>query len=229
MALPTLKSISVDQKSRDIVYGFIKRMEKSLSLKNIPSEINDICLAFYYFPEFFDKARPDRFKISADKLTVTNFEYCNVWSHTIYMKQWIESESHEIVKWTFKISRKEHHANIYLSLVSGYSETTLMNDFSSTHKPNYSLSDVGSTLKNGKLYKTSRSLDEFRNGSIVTVTLDLQKYQLLSQVDNGRNMVAFENIEHEKDIQYIFVVQLPLEKDCVTLKDLVLCTINVFE
>ena len=81
-----------DQKTIDLVYGYIKRLERSLSIRFIPSEIYDVCLEFYYFPEYFDKATEDYFYISDDKLTIkciddTSYEY-----HTIYMKQWIHSD-----------------------------------------------------------------------------------------------------------------------------------------
>ena len=71
----TLQNVKfADKRTRSIVYGFIRRIENSLSISNIPTEIYDIFLAFYYCPEFFDKARLDCFKISDDKLKITNIK-----------------------------------------------------------------------------------------------------------------------------------------------------------
>ena len=64
---------NADQRAKDIVYGYVRKMEKSLKLSPIPAEMSNLCLLFYYFPELFYNARSDYFKISEDDLTLMHF------------------------------------------------------------------------------------------------------------------------------------------------------------
>ena len=77
---------------------------------------------------YFDNARKDCFKISDDKLTITNIEKISDFDHTIYMKHWIDSTSNQIIKWRFKINEHQtwHH---YFGLASTFSEEALEEDF----------------------------------------------------------------------------------------------------
>ena len=106
--MDSLQSVKcADQRAKDIVYGFIKHMEQSLALRAIPTEIYDIFLAFYYFGEYFYKAREDCFKISDDKSTITCIKDCSYTNHTIYLEQIIPSLSKEIISWTFRVNKRQ--------------------------------------------------------------------------------------------------------------------------
>ena len=221
MALKTAKS--VDQKTRDIVYGFVKRMEKSLWFRNIPTEIYELCLAFYFLPEFFDKARRDCFKISDDKLTVTCIKRCNYNQHTIYMKKWIESTSCCIAKWRFKINDRPSMPTstsfTFCGLASAYSEIMLVMDFSS-RAPNYSLGHGGQRFFNRYPAEDSTTkMPTYKSGDIVTFTLDLDKNIFLCRVNESDDVVVFEDVVQKDDVKYIFVMQLAEKGNSVTLLD----------
>ena len=102
-SLSKLKAI--DQTSKDAVFGYIKQFEKSLILNNIPMAVYYLCLAYYYFAEYFDKFREDCFKLSDDKWTIKCIKQCHADFHTIYMKKWFHSQTNKIIKWTLKMNK----------------------------------------------------------------------------------------------------------------------------
>ena len=165
----------VDQRTKDIVYGFIKRMEKSLLLKHIPIEIYDICLAFYYFPEFFNKAREDCFKISDDKLTITAIMDCSYHKHTIFMKRWIDSNTNIIAKWRFRINNISLHGCSFFWFSKQLLGDVLLLDFAYAQIPNYSISYDQARYINSDDVDDATEIPPFDTGNVVTFTLDLIK------------------------------------------------------
>ena len=97
---------SIDQKTKDLVLGWIREVEEQVKSRNISLMVSYVCLAHYYIPEYFDKARQDSFMISEDKRRITSITNWESEEHTIYMKHWIHSMSNKIAKWTFKINQK---------------------------------------------------------------------------------------------------------------------------
>ena len=104
--MSSLKKVKLTtQMTKDRVFGFVRRIEQALeSYRNIPVIISYLCLAYYSISEYFDKARTDCFKITDDKLTITNIKKCIDEKHTIFMKQWIDSQCDLICEWLFKIN-----------------------------------------------------------------------------------------------------------------------------
>ena len=201
------------------MYGFIKRTEKSLALKAIPTEIYDIFLAFYYFGEYFDKARDDWFKISDDKLTITSTEHCDYSNHTIYMKQIFHSLSNEIIEWTFKIN--ELKDVLFFGVTNANCNKNLCRDYGMNDTPNYGISEDSEVYANGSGYFASdhntESPDKFKTGSIVRFTLDLKNGVILFKVDDGNNATVVKDIKQGMGVVYIFVLQLYKKDDSVTL------------
>lgn len=199
--MQSLQSLKwVDQKCKDIVYGFIKQMEKSLKLKTIPFEIFNIFLAFYYGCEYFNKSMEGSFKISDDRLSITANEDCADDNyHTIYMNQSVESLSEEIICWTFKVNKLRGYT--YFGVTNAKSKQILEDDHgmcladptNPTDDPNY--------------------LD----GQSITFTLDLIKGELLFKVEDDPDNVVCQDVEKENDIAYVFVIQLDKKDASVTL------------
>ena len=98
----------IDQRTKFIVFGYIRQYEEKLLLYiNISRGVCYLCLAYYFLGEHFEKAG-NQFTISDDKMTVTKkeesyvYEYSN-WNNTAYGKLWIDSTIPQIIKWKFKI------------------------------------------------------------------------------------------------------------------------------
>ena len=96
-----LQSIKyADEKEKNLIFGYIHDMEKTLEFDFVPPLIAHLIFLFYYVSEYFDRA-PGSFKISEDKLTVTNVSNGG-WSHTIYCHYPIQSISELVYEWIFK-------------------------------------------------------------------------------------------------------------------------------
>ena len=55
----TLQDVkNIDERTKDIVFGYIRRLQLLLSRDNVPSLVSHWCLLYYYQREFFRK-HPD--------------------------------------------------------------------------------------------------------------------------------------------------------------------------
>ena len=205
-----------DQRVKDLCYGYSKQMEKLFKLSSIPKEIVDIFLMYYYFPEFFDKARKDRFTISADKMTIENIEFSTDHEHTIFMKQWIDSLSNKLIKWRFRINKFRGNY-MYFGLSSGYDQNSINRDFSVHQNPAYMWTNYAMAFFNNEQKWTTEYNCRWGAGSNVLLSLDLPKATLFCQVDDGDESVVFEKIERRQDLKYILVLQMHYQS--VTLLD----------
>ena len=95
---PLQNSRAADYKSHHVVFGYVHDMELELQLMEIASLIINVILGFYYNPEFITKYLDEYFKVSDDRLTITNIKEIDVCEHGIYLNQWIESTSKSITK-----------------------------------------------------------------------------------------------------------------------------------
>ena len=222
-SLKRVKSGSVDIKTKNLVFGWIRNVDALIKSNNIPMAIYYLCLAYYYFPEYFHKAREDRFKISDDKLTITCFKNCSYLHHTIYMKYIIKSMKDNIIKWVFKIN--EHPANgckIYFGIVCGYSEDALTSDCTSHHEPHYFVSNKGYKYYSHGRSGHSASMNEIPNRTKVSFILNLPRTEFSVQIDNESAIVLFSDIRKRNDIDYQFFLQLQETHDSVTLLDFII-------
>ena len=81
-----------NQKSKDLVFGFIKKAQTLLPSStsfNIPALIAHVCLVYYYLNEYFDPEYIDTFEFedkefeAKDCIVKTNESWCCVYLHTI--------------------------------------------------------------------------------------------------------------------------------------------------
>eukprot|EP01084_Bolivina_argentea_P037168 68723_1 len=102
----------INDRCKDIVFGYIRSMECKFSDWNIPDMISYICLSFYYHGEHFAK-KGNNVELSNNKMTITQIKkfikkskYCRNWESELlynatYCNVWIESNLNKIAKWTF--------------------------------------------------------------------------------------------------------------------------------
>lgn len=216
----------VDQTTKDAVFGYVRRIEKELiKTNNIPIAITHLFLAYYYFPEYFDKAREDSFEISEDKLTITSIKFCQFGDHTIFMKYRIDSLSNRTIKWTFKLNKlgvySDYHP-MYFGLVScSYSDILLQGDFSTSKRPNYSISCDGARTAN-YIHRTKIEGLSFDEEDTVTFTLNLPQSSFSCTINNNKDTVIYDDIKKETDIYYTFVMQLQNKDDSITLLNFII-------
>ena len=220
--MPSLKKIkTADNSSKDTVFGFVRHIEQSSNIGNIPIAIYYLCLAFYYHLRFV--ARKDRFKISHDGLTITNINTCSFKDHTIFLNQCINSQSSKIIKWKFKINQTGGY-RIYFGLVSKISQKSLISDFTNIQNcPNYAVSNDNGRFIDGTEYEGPPLNDyKYTTGDQITYTLNLKNQTFSCQINHASDIICFNYIECDKNIDYTLVLQLSKEGDSVSLLDFII-------
>eukprot|EP01084_Bolivina_argentea_P253347 425531_1 len=216
--MSTLQAVkNVNKRTKLTVFGYIREQELRQSF-NIPLLISYTCLVYYYVPEFITKARNDYFKVSTDKLTVTNNkEYCNSYFQTIYLNQWIHSTSKMISKWIFYINKQNESAT-YFGLAS--KDNSSMKTFTN-HKPNYSVSSFGYKYSHQTVDNNVVKQAKVDTGDTITFILDLsdeKKGMIKFQVNKKETVILFDNVETGNDIKYKMCLQITAKSSSVTLK-----------
>ena len=79
-----------DQKSKDLVFGFIKEAQgllPSSTYYNIPALVAHVCLVYYYLNEYFDPENIESFEFqdeeAKDCIVKTNNLWCCAYLHTV--------------------------------------------------------------------------------------------------------------------------------------------------
>ena len=212
---------SADSKSNHIVIGYIHEIESQLNFPEITSLIIHMILGFYYQNEFIAKYREDCFEVSEDKLTITNTKFIGFLAHSIYFNQWIESTSHIIVKWTFKMNKViEEGTKFYFGLVS--KETDTLSDFCSAsdeYTPNYAVCGDGQLWNDGRWVGNSDTLTELMEDDLVTFILDLSvgKFKCSIQDRVEETELFAVSIGLSDPIRYKFALQMGTKGNSVIL------------
>ena len=213
-------STKADSRSEHIVFGYLRNMDSIFSLSShIPPLVSHLCLRFYYIFECIDRVRTDCFKISDDRLTVTNIKQCG-YDHTIFLCKWIESTSKSIVTWKFERNGTDSVGTIGFGIISIDEESLLKIDFCSTlpkYEPNYSVYDVGYKFKHGKSEKNMSHHVIHKN--VATFILNLSDATFSCLDAKGDIMILFEDVRIAQDIKYKFVVQIRYQGDYIKLID----------
>ena len=217
---PLENAKSADHKTECIVFGYIHGMKLKLKLTEIASLITHMILGFYYNPEFITKFLDKHFKVSQDKLTITNIKPTDFRSHSIYLNQWINSTESSITKWTFKINnlRKVGGTELYFALVSFQNDPShdLTGPFS-IYRPNYCVNDWGRKYENAA--NAASSGFKLNTGSVITFTLDLISREWSAKVHDKTDKIKLFDVEVGTNIKYKFGLQIVTMGNTVTLVD----------
>eukprot|EP01084_Bolivina_argentea_P173913 301256_1 len=205
-----------------IVFGYIREHESS-ELIIIPSLISYTCLTYCFVHEYFAKALEDYFKISNDKMMVTNIKgKIGVGFHTIYCNQWINTSSNIIAKWTFFIKSCDGNTDgMFFGLAS--KDKRIDKDFcGKDNGPCYQISSLEYKFSHG--YFPGIYIGKafyWKSNDTITFILDLTNIMgtLSIKINDKQQMVIFHDIEKGNDIKYKMAVQLCDKNDCVILKE----------
>eukprot|EP01084_Bolivina_argentea_P118376 210050_1 len=200
----------VNKKFKYCVFGYIRESESKLELPPIPMLISYICLSYYYFADFFSKAREDHFKISNDKLTITNIKYCDYRNHSIFLNEWIDATSNTIVTWTFTF-KNTNDVIVGLAL-----EEDINEDFCFGKKPTYAIASWGGNFLNGMM-RGNFTQPVFGGNDNVEFVLNLKNGTFGCRIGNKPINIAFENVSRHNGIKYKLAMQLRTIEDAVTI------------
>ena len=207
----------IDQRTKFVVFGYIREYENKLSLYiNISPGICYICLAYYFLGEYFEKAG-NQFIISNDKMTVTKkqesykYEYSN-WNNTAYGKLWINSTIPQIIKWKFKINELGCLSGICFCLVSkdNRCNENCMSRDSKKDYPNYGFCNKLLTIINDDeaIEEKSDDAEKFEKNDIVLMIFNTIKREFYCQNADQINLITIKNIKIGDNIRYKMAIQM---------------------
>ena len=205
--------------TNSLVSGYVREHRRSLKLTTIPILITYLIAGFYHLQEFIKKAREDRFRISNDKLTVTNVCFCAFREQGIYLNERIDSMSDYSFTWTFRINKLKHR--MYFGLVSKHAP--LHNYFLQTHyKPCYQISNKRSVWK--YVVNTTNWISNpmrpdlvFGTGDEVSFTLDLKQQTLSCTINNDKGFVLFDDIDKKEELKWGMCLAIQEMEDSISL------------
>ena len=206
---------NADKRSKYTVFGYTRKLEESLKLQTIPPIVLYLCIAYIYNPEFFARVREDAFKISDDKLSVTNIQEI-LWSqHCIYLNQWIESTSKSIVTWIFKMD-KMRGGKYLASFVIISKEKDV--EQQPRDMPYYEFLDNGSIGTADKGCASNKDA-AFGENDQVKIKLNLSKATVSIQINDKDEIICDSAVQISEDIKYKMALLLSPSDAIVSLKE----------
>ena len=210
----TLKQI--DNRYKYTVFGYLRLMEKELSLHSLPKIILYLCLSSYY-GEYFSKSHG--IEISKDGRTSTKIEESMSWENISYGNLWIDSLSDKIATWTLKLDYfgiKYPLPMTYIYIVSNDNFQNI-DCIHSTPSPNYGFnaSALECALRRDTLqpsaYCVNNEITHQRWGRLkirekFQVILNLKNETIGFKKINQTERVLFERIEIRRDLHYKLAV-----------------------
>ena len=203
--LNKLKQIKNDDKL--IVFGYVKQLQKKLSLQNIPQVITYICLAYYHLEiDYFEKCRGLNIKISHDQHNAAKIGS----GHTVYhydiafCKLWIRTWIQQIMTWKLRIDRLR--SSIIIRFVPSESELT----------GSYGIRSNGDTFTLGSCTRVNAP-KSFHSGDISTLIMNTINRTISMKTNDSDTQTIFEKIAIGNDIKYKLCVTFPNAGSAVTI------------
>ncbi len=205
---PFILAKEASESTKSVVYGYLRRIYPLFS-----DLVFYICLMYYYESEYFDKCGEGHI-ISDDKRTVTRSVF-GVWNSTVYCHKWINSNTNNIITWTFKIAKNEDRG-IAVGICS--SDDCLNGDFQAGTVPSYSICTNGYMFIGG-LYTPAHQYEKlFEQSNIISIILDLKQAKLCYKL-NDKLKDLITGITKRDDVRYKFAIAMTNEGDCIELMD----------
>lgn len=221
MALDFHALQDVDQKEKDIVFGYMKDINQSIEIDYIiPSLVLHSCLLYYYQPEYFaiiaTEDNEQSVNISNDKMTVSLIP--NQWA-SCFGNVEIHSMSKRICRWSIRVKGEGGVSNAKL-LVVGVSGNGSLSDvfFHQNEENSFACNGVGDQWINGTI-SNIKNLCAWEHGDLIGIKLDL-KQRTMEYFCNGKTQgIIHENISISDAISYRLAVYLDWDGLTVTIEN----------
>eukprot|EP01084_Bolivina_argentea_P152868 266584_1 len=215
-----------------LIFGYCRKMEQYNAIHiNIIPLIKYIIVLYYWQQEYFNKLGTD-INVSNDKTTITkdiasDKDHISGWMNTTYGKNCINSISNKIVKWTFKINKFD--AGGLSDICMGIASTDACQNYDFTcHDTGkfYAFGNLGVFFKDQDSYCSSamdKNLNEtdvtFSQNDKISLILNLNKRQLITKINDGKENILWTNIAVSVSIKYILAVTLRYPGNSISLLD----------
>lgn len=206
----------VDNRTKLIVQGWFRQQQNKLTIMNLAPMISAISTLYYSPTDSFDiidynniildwGTRSTIKKTGPYDCTMNNINYC---------LEEVGSESNSIYNWEIMIHKDQDKA-CRIAIVSSdmAKQENAFKSFDNFYgNGSFFMFRPGFTKSNKKRGFTHYGL-AWKSGQRVMLKLDLKKYQLSISIDGISQGIAFDNIEHSKDIKYRLAISLYRLKD----------------
>ena len=230
-AIKIAKKAMQNKNSKHLVFGYVRNLAHNLKIKQNSVMIQYLVCLYYHLMDQFYRAHKDMVQISKDKQTATLL--VDDFNHAIYLNEWIESTSKEVVTWTYNINKLHDH--LYFGLVSKERETQHldMDFYSHWCKPCYAISsdrriyklgvnDRGTGYRSRGIYLHNYPDPKVPNliiktGDKVSFVLNLKNASLSCSINDKPNFLLFDNIERSLEIKWKMALNLSDAGDSVSI------------
>ena len=205
---------SIDNRTKDSVFGYIRLMERELSFDNIPDLISFLILLYYYHNEYFAKYG-EQVKVSNDNMIITNliqYPRCTVYGNT-----WIDTNIPQIAIWKLKISVRDRDFGITMS--SKDTRLNHVNPYFPNDNPWYALSPNWNEAHDDP-YLFIEPWWDWRHSCSFSVILDTKNRTISVRKDEDSELLMiYQGIDIGEGIKYKLGVILYSKGDNATLID----------
>eukprot|EP01084_Bolivina_argentea_P223726 378482_1 len=214
----SLNLIHIDEKTKCLVYGYIRNQQKDLSLDHnnnpfytIPELVIYKCVLYYYITDYFEiggiTGTIYSVKNYNDTISHCTNRHCNFYGYVS-----IVSTSKAIHRWKFKINEQHTINNICIG-IEEYKQNDKEHNNRKLEKDyyfcltdetiNYGYHDNAGVYSKGKrkIYGTT-----YGEGTVIEMKLDLHKTTLSFTQNNNDFGVAYDNIQQQEGLVYKMAV-----------------------
>ena len=220
MSLRSVELKQIDQRTKDIIFGFIRQYQTEINNEDIiiPPLVIFTCLAFFWIREYFELSQIDATQqiitLSEDKLQITKTQR-NGWNNITLGSMCIKSTSQCIAKWTFMINELGDKNSLISKLVFGIVNGVPKKPSFWNKSGHYMLCDGGNAWRDGDWHHNHQ---QFKQGNKLQITLDLKQAKIEFDIDDGKHTeTLFNNIAIDETITYRIAVALRAKKSVISL------------
>ena len=204
MSVDLQKVKQVEQSTKDVVFGYIKRSYNDKKI--IPELILYICLSYYYQFEIFDKELCSKeLKISGlDKNIITKTEGPHSFECNVFGKQWIDSNTNKILKWIIKHISGDK--DIGIGIVNN--KYNINEEQDPWHNENAFM-----YYFNGSVHMKRTAMDGCKiqciEGQTIRFIVDFSKSIIKIETnDDVQNEIIYDNLERGENTKYKLIVSI---------------------
>ena len=200
---------TVDQRSKYSVYGWIRHMQKTFKIGNVPPLVTAICILYFREDEIFNVIS-NGIKLSENKKMITKTEDDWDFANNSYGIMEIESENELEYIWDLKICSMQNTGGCAIGIAS----KQVPNEEIASSDTDYFYLFFSEGCQHHEDRNDKDYGIQWNDGDQISLEVDLKQGNISLSINNEDQGIAFHNIERSKDINYRLFVSLYCIGDC---------------
>eukprot|EP01084_Bolivina_argentea_P203659 347792_1 len=201
--------------SRSQLKALVDGYLRSKSRIHYEAMLSLIIVEYLLFKEYFEHCNTEKITISDDKMTITNSSAKNKGLCTCYGYIKIHSFSRTIHHWKFKIIKQGYYTAIGIDETKYLRKDCGPND--DRESKSYGQWSDGEKSAWNMSWCHSSGLGAFVEDDTVEMILDLNLRTLSYAVNDGKQLVVFDQLAIDKTVEYSMAVTLYMTGDVIQL------------